>query len=72
MDLVTQLPHSFSHDALVVIVDQLSKMIHLAPTNKELTSEGLMHIYQNHVWKDFGLPDHIISDRGTQFTSNFM
>ena len=24
------------------------------------------------IWWDFGLPERVISDRGTQFTSNFM
>lgn len=47
-------------------------MIRLAPASNELTSEGLARIYCDHVWKDFGLPDRVISDRGTQFASNFM
>lgn len=72
VDLITQLPRSLGHDAIVVIVDRLSKMIRLVPANGELTSEGLARVYRDHVWKDFGLPDRIISDRGTQFTSNFM
>lgn len=69
---MTQLLHSLGHNAIVVIVDRLSKMIRLVPANGELTSEGLARIYHDCVWKDFGLPDCIISDRGTQFTSNFM
>lgn len=72
VDLVTQLPYSRGHNAIVVIVDRLSKMIRLAPANGELTSEGLARIYRDHIWRDFGLPDRIISDRGTQFASNFM
>lgn len=72
VDLITQLPHSLGHDAIVVVVDRLSKMIRLAPANNKLTSEGLARIYRDRVWKDFGLPDRIISDRGTQFASNFM
>lgn len=72
MDLITQLPHSLGHDAIVVVVDHLSKMIRLAPANGELTSEGLARIYRDRVWKDFGLPDRVINDRRTQFTSRFM
>lgn len=72
VDLISQLPHSLGYDAIVVMVDRLSKMIRLAPANGELTSEGLARIYRDHVWKDFGFPDRIISDRGTQFTSGFM
>jgi hypothetical protein len=71
-DLITQLPQSQGYDAILVVVDRLSKMIRLVPTNGELTSEGLARLYRDRVWKDFGLPERILSDRGTQFASNFM
>jgi transposase InsO family protein len=32
----------------------------------------MVHIYRDHVWKDFGLPEVVISDRGTQFVGHFM
>jgi hypothetical protein len=71
-DLITQLPQSQGYDAILVVVDRLSKMVRLVPTNGELTSEGLARLYRDRVWKDFGLPERILSDRGTQFASNFM
>ena len=72
VDLITQLPQSQGNDAVLVVVDRLSKMIHLVPTNGELTSEGLARLYRDRVCKDFGFPKRILSDRGTQFASNFM
>lgn len=62
VDLITQLPMSKGNDTILVVVDQLSKMIRLAPTNKELSLEGLAQLYRDRVWQDFGVPERVISD----------
>lgn len=56
----------------MVCVDRLSKMVRLIPCNKTISSEMAAKNYHDFVWKDFGLPFRIISDRGPQFVSNFM
>ena len=71
VDLITQLPPSLGYDAIMVVVDQLSKRIRLAPTNGEVISEGVARIFRDTVWRDFGLPEVVISNRGSQFVSNF-
>ena len=65
VDLITELPFSLGYDAIMVVVDRLTKMIHVIPTYTSLTSEGAAQLYRDYVWKDFGLPESIISDRGT-------
>jgi hypothetical protein len=72
VDLITQLPPSMGYDAIMVVVDRLSKMIRVIPTNGEVTSEGVARLFRDRVWKDFGLPEVVISDRGSQFVSGFM
>ncbi len=72
VDLITELPFSLGYDAIMVVVDRLTKMIRLIPTYTSLTSEGAARLYRDHVWKDFGLPESVISDRGTIFVSKFM
>ena len=71
VDLITQLPQSRGYDAISVVVDHLSKRIRLALVNGEITSEGVAQIYRDTVWRDFGLPEVVISDRGSQFVSKF-
>jgi hypothetical protein len=71
-DLIVDLPKSQHHDSIFIIVDCLSKMVRLIPTQKTITAEGLTRHYRDHVWKDFGLPRVIITDRASIFTSNFM
>ena len=70
-DFVTDLPSSKGFNSLMVCVDRLSKMVRLIPCHKTITSEMAARKYRDHVWKDFGLPSRIISDRGPQFISSF-
>ena len=54
----------------LVVVDQgLSKGVILHPCNKTLTSEDTAKLLLENLYKQFGLPDKIISDRGPQFAS---
>ena len=70
MDLITDLPSADGHDSILVVVDQgLSKGVTLIPCNKTLTSEGTAQLLFENLYKRFGLPDKIISDRGPQFAS---
>ncbi len=57
---------------IVVIVDRFSKMIKLIAATDHISSEGIARVYRDHVWKDHGIPERIISDRGSVFVSRFM
>ena len=72
MDLITDLPTSHGHKALMVVVDHLSKCARVIPTTSDVNSVGVTHHYRDHVWKLHGLPEEVISDWGTQFISQFM
>lgn len=72
MDLLTDLPESEGYDSILVVVDRFSKMIRLIRTNKTMNSHALVRLCWDQVWKDFGLPRVIISDRGPQFASKFV
>jgi hypothetical protein len=69
-DLITSLPQTASGaTAIVVFVDRLSKMVHLAPCKDETGAEGLADIFLNTVFKLHGLPRELVSDRDPRFTS---
>jgi hypothetical protein len=44
----------------------------LCPTTTELTAYGTAEIFRANVFKRFGIPRKVVSDRGTQFVSEFM
>ena len=72
MDFVTHLPKTKAgHDMLLVVVDKLTKMALFIPTTMEATAERCARLFFDHVFKNFGLPRKIISDRDVRFTSNF-
>ena len=50
IDMIGPLPNSNGYDAILVIVNRFSKMIHLIPTSTSLTSAELAEIYKKEVW----------------------
>ena len=70
MDFITDLPLSDGFDSIFVVVDQgLSKGVILIPCNKTVTVLQTANLLIREVFKWFGLPDKIISDRGPQFAA---
>jgi len=56
----------------VVIVDRFMKMIRLKAMTTNISSEEIVKIYWDKIWKLYGIPKKILSDRGPQFASKFM
>ena len=71
INFVTGIPEVHGCDAICCVVDSLSKEHHYIGTTKELHAEGLANLFLKHVWKHHGLSRSIVSDRGSQFISNF-
>jgi transposase InsO family protein len=71
VDVIGELPLSRGYDAILVVVDRLSKRIHAIPTTTQMDSSGMARLFLEHVWRHHGLPDEIISDRGPTFVSKF-
>jgi len=58
-----KLPVVARKDAILVIRDRLSKMMHFVATTEGMSAEGLVRLFRNNVWKLHGLPESIMSDR---------
>lgn len=71
MDFITHLPESQGHDAILVVVDRLTKMRHFVACHGTCDAEEVSRLFTKHVWKLHGLPQTIVSDRGPQFVSAF-
>jgi len=72
IDIIGPLPKSKDKDAILVVVDQFSKMIRLMAITTSISSSEVARIYQNNIWKIHSIPKKIISNRRPQFTSTFM
>jgi len=71
MDYIVSLPPSLGFTAILVIVDRFSKMAHFIPTTNEVDAPMTANLFLDNIYKLHGLPDDIVSDRGTTFTSKF-
>jgi RNase H-like domain found in reverse transcriptase/Reverse transcriptase (RNA-dependent DNA polymerase)/Integrase zinc binding domain/Chromo (CHRromatin Organisation MOdifier) domain len=71
MDFIVDLPLSRNFDAIYVVVDRLSKMAHFIPTTIKTSAQETARLFFDNVFRLHGLPEDIVSDRGTQFTSKF-
>ena len=76
MDFVTGLPISTdwkgdSYDSILVIVDRLTKMVHYKSVKVTINAPGLAEVIINVVVQHHGLPDSIVTNQGSLFTSKF-
>ena len=72
MDFVVKLPVTGAgHDSILVVVDRLTKMTHLIACNETITAQNLANLFINNVFKLHGIPEQIITDRGSLFMSQF-
>ncbi len=70
-DLVTDLPVSNGYTAVAVFVDRLTKYCRFVPCTKEVTAVQYARMFFDNVFRNFGMPESIISDRDPRFTSKF-
>ena len=69
-DFITSLPRTSSgYDAILVIMDRLTKMVRLVPCNTTITAKEAVRLLQDHWIKHYGWPVEIVSDRDPRFTS---
>ena len=76
VNIVGPLPTSDGFNMIMVVVDCLTKMRHYIPcTAKEADSEtsapAMARLFLDHIFRLHGIPDTIVSDRGSQFIFAF-
>jgi len=72
MDFVVDLPStSNGYDAILVMVDRLTKMVHLAPCHKADDASAVAWLFHKHIACLHGFPNSMITDRDPKFMSQF-
>jgi len=71
VDFMVELPESSRHDAIMTVVDSISKRVHFVLTHTTVTAEGAARLFLHHIWKLYSLPKRVVSDRGPQFVASF-
>jgi len=68
---VVELPEFFGHDAVMMVVDAVSKRVHFILMHMTVTAEGAARLFLYYIWKLHSLLKHIVSDCGSQFVALF-
>lgn len=71
MDFIVGLPKSSNKSIIMVVVDRLSKYVHLCVIQYPFTTSIVAQIFMDNISKLHGMPHSIVSDRDPTFTSNF-
>jgi hypothetical protein len=75
MDFITGLPPSSwrgsTYDAILVIVEMYTKYVLYLPCTKEIDAPELAELLYDRMIPLWGMPENLVSDRGSLFTSEF-
>ncbi len=72
MDLITGLLQHHRHNTILTIVDHgCSRAAIFLPCSDTIMGPGITQLYLDYVYRWFGLPTKMISDRDPRFTSQF-
>jgi len=70
MDFITDLPLSEGSDAVLIVIDRLTKMAHFIPSTNDMDARQFQETFMREIFRLHGLPRDIITDRGSIFTSD--
>jgi hypothetical protein len=72
MDFITVFPRKTKqHDAIMVVVDKLSKETHFTPMKSTYKAIDIANVFMKEIFRLHGMPKRIISDQDAKFTSKF-
>ena len=71
MDFVGPFPESHGYNYLWVVLCRLTSMTHLVPITTRTKASELAWLYFREIVRLHGLPESIVSDRDSKFTSKF-
>ncbi|KAI7102875.1 hypothetical protein KC324_g20825, partial [Hortaea werneckii] len=71
MDFITYLPTCQGFDAILVVVDRLTKLRHYIPCRTTDGAEEVARLFTQNIFRLHGRPIDIVSDRDAKFMSDF-
>ena len=72
MDFITKLPKTrLQNDAIMVVVDKLTKATHFIPVKTNHKMANITDIYMKEIVRLHGILKAIVSNSDSKFTSNF-
>ena len=63
MNFITDLPKSEGDDAILIVIDRLTKMAHFLPCTEEINTRQFTKLFVREIFRLHRLPKNIITDR---------
>ena len=61
IDFIVKFLESHGYDAIMNVIDSVSKVSHFIPTHTTITALRAAHLFLMHIWKLHGLPKQVVS-----------
>ena len=71
MDFIKGFPKSMEYEVILVVMNRLTKYAHFVLVSHPYNVAKIASLYMQHVFKLYGMPTSIVSDRDATFTSLF-
>jgi len=71
VNFVVELLESFRYDAVMTVMDSVSKRVHFVLMHTMVMAEEAARLFLHYVWKLHGLPKRVVSDCRSQFMASF-
>jgi transposase-like protein len=71
VNFIVELPESHSYNAIMCVIDNLTKCAHFIPMHTTINAKGTALLFLKEVWKHHGTPRVVVLDRGPQFIARF-
>jgi hypothetical protein len=71
MDFIAGLHKSDNKSVIMVVVDRLFKYAHLCALQHPFTTSIVAQVFMDNIFKLYGIPHYIVSDRDPTFTNKF-
>ena len=66
VDFIMKLPIVAGKDVILVVYNRLFKITHFVVMTERMLVEDLVKLFRDNVWKLHGLPESVVSNRGSQ------
>ena len=70
IDFITKLLLVAGNNAILVVCNKLSKIMHFVATTERISVEELAKLFKDNMWKLHRLSESVVSDREPQFAKN--
>ena len=71
MDLHYMPKDQQGYDCVLVVVDRFTKRSFTLPCKRSIDAPGIAELYYTNIWRIYGVPESVLTDRGSQFVSAF-